>query len=89
MTAFSRADGEWVVWKTVVRIDDMTIVYETGFLLGDEMILVGKLVTKRLNEVVFGRRFTLEGFDGLFLRLDGLLLCGDGGVHDAGNVYPC
>lgn len=60
---FCGTDGERVVWKTVVGVDDATVVYETGFLFGYELVLCGELVTEGLNEVVFGLKFTGMGFE--------------------------
>lgn len=71
----------------------MTVVYETGFLFGNELVFGGELVTKGLNEVVFGLELTGMGFEecGFFRlqRFDGLHLCGKGCVHDAGGVNFC
>ena len=51
---FSCANGEWIVGYTIVRVDDAAVVYEAGFLLGNELILGGELVTEGLNDVVLG-----------------------------------
>jgi len=58
-------DTDWVrvVWYAVVGVDDVTVVYETGFLFGNELIFGGELVTKGLNEVVFGLELTGMGFE--------------------------
>ena len=90
MIAFSCADGEGVVWKTVVRIDDAAVFYEASFLLGDKLILASKLVTKGLNEVVLGFKLTGVSFEKggffRFKRLDGLHLRGKGGVDGTGCI---
>ena len=54
MMGFCGTDGEGVVRQAGVGVDDATVVYETGFLFGYELVLCGELVTKGLNEVVFG-----------------------------------
>ena len=54
MMGFCGTDGERVVWEGVVGVDYAAVVYEAGFLLGYELVLCGELVTKGLNEVVFG-----------------------------------
>lgn len=89
---FSYANGIWVL-REVLGIGLCNAAFqfeEAGFLLGDELILCRELVTKGLNEVVFGFELTGMGFEkgGIFglQQLDGFHLCGKGGVHDAGRV---
>jgi len=66
---FCGTDGEGVVWKAVVRVDDAAVFDETGFLFGNELILCGELVAEGLNEVVFRFELTSVSFEkGGFFR---------------------
>lgn len=60
---FCGTDGEGVVGYAVVRVDEVTVVCKTGFLLGYKLILGGELVTKGLNDVVFGFEFAGMNFE--------------------------
>ena len=75
----SCANGEGVAVEAVVGVDDAAVVYEAGFLLGDELILCSELVAEGLDEVVFSGEFALQ-------RDDGLILGSEGGIEDARHI---
>ena len=78
--AVSCANRKWVGFvEETICVDNVTIFYEAGFLLGDELILSGELVAEGLNEIVFGGEFALQGHDGFVFG-------GECGIEDARHV---
>ena len=71
IVAVGGTDGEWVETDALLGVDDAAVIYKAGFLLSDELILGGELVTEGLNEVVFGGEFALQGHDGFVFGGEG------------------